>query len=144
MYGVSSEAGYGFRVYHVELAVPCVLHHRQELRALVHAPATNAFRAAAGEQIDALTGQRTTLRNELKRTLRTGDQAAVLAVKEKIAVVSGEIKRLRESLEICDSVEQRAEQMKNELDEIQYETEKEVESDELFGRSSGTGREDVT
>ena len=62
----------------------------------------------------------------------------------EIEAVSDEIKRLRESLEICDSVEQRAEQMKNELDEIQYETEKEVESDELFGRSSGTGREDVT
>ena len=104
----------------------------------------NAYRVAAKEQIDALTGQRTTLRNELKRTLRTGDQAAVLVVKEKIAAVSDEIKRLRDSLEICDSVEQRAEQMKNELDEIQYETEKEVESDELFGRSSGTGREDVT
>lgn len=104
----------------------------------------NAYQVAAKEQIDALTGQRTTLRNELKRTLRTGDQAAVLVVKEKIAAVSDEIKRLRDSLEICDSVEQRAEQMKNELDEIQYETEKEVESDELFGRSSGTGREDVT
>lgn len=101
----------------------------------------NSYRTSAGDQINTLTELRTTLRNELKRTIRTGDEKAVLTVKEKIAEVSSEIKRLRYSLDICDSVENRAERMQKELEEIQND--KEVNADELFGRSSGTSREDV-
>ena len=104
----------------------------------------NSFRTAVREQIEALTHQRTTLRNELKRTLRTGDSASVLTVKEKIAAVSDEMKRLQNSLDICDSVESRAGQMKTELEELHYESGKGERNDELFRRSSGTGRENVS
>lgn len=65
-------------------------------------------------------------------------------VKTKIADVSAKLKKLQDSLVICDSVEERSVQMQAELEDIRRQTgEKEVENDEqLFGRSSGTGRED--
>ncbi len=104
----------------------------------------NVYRTKATGQIDALIGNRTTLRNELKRAIRAGDEVAVLAVKEKIAAVSGEIKELRKSLDTCDSVEQRAQQMQAELSELDKQNEKEVETDELLRRRSRAGNENFT
>ena len=103
-----------------------------------------AYREGAGTEIDKLKAERNNLRNELKRTIRNGDEDAVLAVKTKIADASAKLKKLQDSLVICDSVEERSVQMKAELEDIRRQTgEKEVENDEqLFGRSSGTSRED--
>lgn len=103
-----------------------------------------AYRKGAGAEIDKLKAERNNLRNELKRTIRKGDEDAVLAVKTKIADVSAKLKKLQDSLVICYSVEERSVQMQAELEDIRRQTgEKEVENDEqLFGRSSGTGRED--
>ena len=103
-----------------------------------------AYRESAGTEIEKLKAERNDLRNELKRTIRKGDEDAVLAVKTKIADVSAKLKKLQDSLAVCDSVEERSVQMQAELEDIRKQTgEKEVENDEqLFGRSSGTSRED--
>lgn len=105
-----------------------------------------AYRVKATESIAELKDIRDDLRNELKRVIRKDNESEILAVKEKIATVSGKITKLQESFAICDSVEERSRQMQQELEDINKQTEeKEVENDEqLFGRSSGTGRTDVT
>ena len=98
------------------------------------------YREYADNEITALTAERTGFRNKLKRTARTGDALAVEEVKQQIAAVSGKIKKLQESLKICDSVRQRAEDIRAQLDALQNE--RKEQEDELFGRSGGTGRED--
>lgn len=103
----------------------------------------NAYRLKAKENIEALTAQRTDLRNKLKRMLRAENEDGMLAVKSEIAGVSGQIKKLRHSLELADMVENRAERMHQELASLQEQKKVKEETNELFGRSSGTGREDV-
>ena len=98
------------------------------------------YREYADNEITALTAERTGFRNKLKRTARTGDALTVEEMKQQIAGVSGEIKKLQESLKICDSVRQRAEDLRAQLDVLQNE--RKEQEDELFGRSGGTGRED--
>ena len=98
------------------------------------------YRGYADGEIAALTAERAGLRNKLKRTIRAGDESAVEAVKQQIAGVSGKIKELQESLKICESVRQRAEEIQAQLDALQNE--RKEQEDELFGRSGGTGRED--
>ncbi len=98
------------------------------------------YREYADNEITALTAERTGFRNKLKRTARTGDALAVEEVKQQIAAVSGKIKKLQESQKICESVRQRAEDLRAQLDALQNE--RKEQEDELFGRSGGTGRED--
>lgn len=98
------------------------------------------YREYADNEITALTAERTGFRNKLRRTARTGDALAVEEVKQQIAAVSGKIKKLQESLKICDIVRQRAEDLRAQLDALQNE--RKEQEDELFGRSGGTGRED--
>lgn len=98
------------------------------------------YQGHANGKITTLTAERVDLRNELQRTIRAGDESAVEEVKQQIAGGSGEIKKLQESLKICDSVRQRAEDLRAQLDALQNE--RKEQEDELFGRSGGTGRED--
>ena len=98
------------------------------------------YQRHASGKITTLTAERVDLRNKLKRTIRAGDKSAVEEVKQQIAGVSGEIRKLQESLKICDSVRQRAEDIQSRLDALQNE--RKEQEDELFGRSGGTGRED--
>ena len=98
------------------------------------------YQRHASGKITTLTAERVDLRSKLKRTIRTGDEPAVEEMKQQIAGVSGEIKKLQESLKICDSVRQRAEDIRAQLDALQNE--RKEQEDELFGRSGGTGRED--
>ena len=98
------------------------------------------YREYANGEVAARTAERTGLRNKLKRTIRAGDALTVEEMKQQIAGVSGEIKKLQESLKICDSVRQRAEDLRAQLDALQNE--RKEQEDELFGRSGGTGRED--
>ena len=100
----------------------------------------DAYRERAGHEITALTAERTDLRNKLKRTVRTGDEAAVMEGKLQIAAISGKIMKLQENLKTCDSAQKRAEEIQAQL-EVLHDERKE-KTDELFGRSSGTGRED--
>lgn len=104
-----------------------------------------SYRHYAEERIEILKVERNGLRNKLKRVTRTGIESDIKAVKEEIAGVSGEIDKLRKGLGLCDVVEKRAEQTQKELDLLQEQVEKRGdETDELFRRSSGTGREDVS
>lgn len=98
------------------------------------------YQEHASGKITTLTAARAGLRNKLKRTIRTGDETSILEVKQQIAEVSGEIKKLQESLKICEGVRQRAEDIRAQLDALQNE--RKEQEDELFGRSGGTGRED--
>ena len=98
------------------------------------------YREYADGEIAVRATERTELRNKLKRMIRAGDESAVEEVKQQIAGVSGKIKELQESLKICDSVRQRAEDIRMQLDALQNE--RKEQEDELFGRSGGTGRED--
>lgn len=98
------------------------------------------YRKRASDEITTLTAERAGLRNKLKRTIRTGDALAVEEVRQQIAGVSGKIRKLQESLKICDSVRQRAEDIQSQLDALQNE--RKEQEDELFGRGGGTGRED--
>ena len=70
------------------------------------------------------------------------------SVKLEIREISAQIDKLRESLETCDSVEQRSAQMQKELADLKRQTmeqteEKEEITDELLRRSGGTGRSNV-
>lgn len=98
------------------------------------------YQEYASGKITALAAERVAFRNKLKRTIRAGDESAVEEVKQQIAVVSGEIRKLQESLKTCESVRQRAEDLRAQLDALQNE--RKEQEDELFGRSGGTGRED--
>lgn len=103
----------------------------------------NTYRLKAKEDIQALTAQRADLRNRLKRMLRAENEDGSLAVKAQIAGVSTQIKKLRHSLELADTVENRAERMQQELAALQEQQKVKEETNELFGRSGRTGREDV-
>lgn len=98
------------------------------------------YQEYADGEIAALTAKRADLRNALKRTIRAGDKSAAEEVKQQITAVSGKIEKLQESQKICDSVRQRAEDIRAQLDVLQNE--RKEQEDELFGRSGGTGRED--
>ena len=98
------------------------------------------YRKCTSNEITTLMAERVDLRNKLKRTIRAGDALTVEEMKQQIAGVSGEIKKLQESLKICDIVRQRAEDIRAQLDALQNE--RKEQEDELFGRSGGTGRED--
>lgn len=98
------------------------------------------YQRHASGKITTLTAERVDLRNKLKRTIRTGDEPAVEEVKQQIAGISGEIRKLQESQKICESVRRRAEDIRAQLDALQNE--RKEQEDELFGRSGGTGRED--
>ena len=100
----------------------------------------DAYRERAGHEITALTAERTDLRNKLKRTVRTGDEAAVMEGKLQIAAISGKIMKLQENLKTCDSAQKRAEEIQAQLEALHDE--RKEKTDELFGRSSVTGRED--
>lgn len=105
----------------------------------------DAYRREAAKQIDDLKAERENLRNRLKRTLRSGDEGAVIEVKKRIADVSDKIKGFKVSLKICDSVEQRAAAIREELQTLyELQEERKENANELFGRRSGTGRENVT
>lgn len=103
----------------------------------------NSYRLKAKENIEALTAQRADLRNRLKRMLRAENEEGALAVKTQIAGVSTQLKKLRHSLELADAVENRAARMQQELAALQEQQKVKEETNELFGRSGRTGREDV-
>lgn len=104
----------------------------------------NSFREKCGTEKEELTKLRNDLRNKLRRTVRTGDEAMILSVKEEIAVVNDKLQKLKEDLGICDKVEERAEQIQAEYNAIkEQQNEREENENELLRGRSGTSREDV-
>ena len=75
--------------------------------------------------------------------MRAENESGALAIKLEIAGISEKLKKLRRSLELADMVESRAERMRQELDALNQQQKEKEEPNELFGRCSGTGREDV-
>lgn len=104
----------------------------------------NSFREKCGTEKEELIKLRDDLRNKLRRTVRAGDEMAILSVKEEIAVVNDRLQKLKEDLGICDKVEERAEQIQAEYTAIkEQQTEREENENELFRGCSGTSRENV-
>jgi hypothetical protein len=102
------------------------------------------YRSNASDELTALKAERDDLRNKLKRVIRTGDETAVLEVKKQIAAVSDRIKKLKTTFKICDSVEERALRIQEQLETLYDEQpERKENSDELFRRRGGTSRKDV-
>ncbi len=103
----------------------------------------DAYRATAKEKLRDLEEERNRLRNELRRVLRSDGVEAALQVKKNITRVSGKIKKIRTEFKICDRIEERSATIQAELDALIAEQRGKENADELFGRRSGTGREDV-
>ena len=102
------------------------------------------YRSDATDELSALKAERDDLRNKLKRVIRSGDEAAVLEVKQQIAAVSDRIKKIKANFKICDSVVERATRIREQLEELYNEQpERKENSDELFRRRGGTSRKDV-
>ena len=103
------------------------------------------YRSKATDELTALTAERNDLRNKLKREIRTGDETAILEVKKQIAAVSNRMKKLKNTFKICDSVEERALRVQEQLETLYDEQpERKENSDELFSRRGGTSRKDVS
>lgn len=102
------------------------------------------YRSKAADELGILTDERNDLRNKLKRVIRTGDEVAILEVKKQIATVSERMKKLKNTFKICDSVEERALRIQEQLETLYNEQpERKENSDELFRRRGGTSRKDV-
>ena len=102
------------------------------------------YRSDAEEALPALKAEREVLRNKLKREIRSGDEPAILETKKQIAAISDRIKKLKASFKICDSVEERASKIHEQLEALYNEQpERKENSDELFRRRGGTSRKDV-
>ncbi len=102
------------------------------------------FREKCSAEKQVLIKTRGELRNKLKRMIRAGDEDAVMTVKNEIAAVTEKLQQLNEDLVVCDKVEERAELIRAEYSAMKaQQTEREEDVNELFGRSSGTSREDV-
>ena len=102
------------------------------------------YRSDATDEISALKAERDALRNKLKRVIRSGDETAVLEVKQQIAAVSNRIKKIKANFKTCDSVVERATRIREQLEELYNEQpERKENSDELFRRRGGTSRKDV-
>ena len=106
------------------------------------------FRGRTTREIEDLTQKRSELRNELKRVQRKGDSEAALDIKALISDLSARIKKKKRWLFLCDCIEARSAPMELALAELeeQQKTQEKEESvnEQLLGRSSRAGREDVS
>lgn len=99
------------------------------------------------ELLDRLIQERGAMRNALKRAVRCGDQSEIETLKKKIGASSEQIKTLRKEIKLCEQIEERSEKRSSELRELRAEQSierKENEQYELFGRSGGASRQNVT
>jgi hypothetical protein len=102
-------------------------------------------RSAAVSQIAQLTEERKSLNNDIRRLSRHGDTTAAQEVRERRNDISGELKKLRKEVSLCDGIALRSAQTREELERLldaQELNERRSEPDELLRRRSGTGRED--
>ncbi|MBR0391149.1 MAG: relaxase/mobilization nuclease domain-containing protein [Oscillospiraceae bacterium] len=108
----------------------------------------DVFRGRQMGDIEDLTQKRSELRNELKRVQRKGDSEAALDIKAHISDLSARIKKKKRWLFLCDCIEARSAPMEQALAELeeQQKTQEKEESvnEQLLGRSSRAGREDVS
>ena len=101
----------------------------------------------AETQIQVLTDQRKELYNALKRIKRKGDAEEISATKDKISVLSAELKQLRREVKLCESIAERSGLVKEGLESIieqDISERKEKTQHEHSRRRSGTDRQNVT
>ena len=105
------------------------------------------YKAEKEQQVEALTQQRTGLKNELKRYLRKEDFQSAEATRARIAELTAELKTCRKDIVLCSGIADRSEQVRKNLEQIEQQKieRKEKEENELLvRRSSRAGREDDT
>lgn len=101
------------------------------------------YKAEKEKQVEALTQQRTGLKNELKRYLRKEDFQSAEATRARIA----ELKTCRKEIALCSDIADRSEQVRKNLEQIEQqkiERKERTENELLVRRSSRAGREDDT
>ena len=101
------------------------------------------YRSNATEELAALAAERNELRNKLKRVIRAGNEDEVLAVKLQIKGITERMTKIKGTFKICDSVEERAMRLHEELETLyDQQPERKENSDELFRRRGGASRKD--
>ena len=103
------------------------------------------YMAEKEQQVEALTQQRTGLKNELKRHIRKEDSQSAEATKARIAELSAELKTCRKEIALCTDIADRSEQVRKNLEQIEQqkiERKERTENELLVRRSSRAGRED--
>ena len=103
------------------------------------------YKAEKEQQVEALTQQRTGLKNELKRYLRKEDFQSAEATRARIAELTTELKTCRKDIVLCSGIADRSEQVRKNLEQIEQqkiERKEKTENELLVRRSSRAGRED--
>ena len=106
----------------------------------------NAYRSKAESDLSSLDGRRTVLRNELKKANRSGNKDDIARIKGKITDTTAEMKKLRESIKLCDAIEERSKPMEEELQKLKEQQEKTTgkgreQDEQLLRRRGRAGRE---
>ena len=105
------------------------------------------YKTEKEKQVEALTQQRTGLKNELKRHLRKEDFQSAEATRARIAELTTELKTCRRDIVLCSDIADRSEQVRKNLEQIEQqkiERKERTENELLVRRSSRAGREDDT
>ena len=76
-------------------------------------------------------------------TLQCVGEHSVTVTPQQLGVTA-QMQKIKNNFKICDSVEERSSSIRKELETLYQEQERKEISDELFGRRSGTSRENVT
>lgn len=95
-------------------------------------------RTSAKDQIFSLYAERTTLRAELKRSQRKGDEAHAEELKTEIAHIGQQLKSLRKEVKLCDAIESHSAQVRQNLSK--EVTEHEQRRDGRSGRENDLER----
>lgn len=107
--------------------------------------ALSGYKAEKEKQMEALTQQRTGLKNELKRHLRKEDSQGAEETRARIAALTKELKTCRKEITLCTDIAERSEQVRKNLEQIEQqkiERKEKAENELLVRRSSRAGRED--
>ena len=101
------------------------------------------YKAYLEGQISTLTAERNSLRNQLKRVSRQNDGIAADEIKKQITAHTAMLKSHRRELILCDSIEQRSAQVRENLEQLCREREqerKEQETNDPIRRCGGSSR----
>ena len=82
------------------------------------------YKQSVEDEIKSLTAERTHLRNETRKVNITDDQLS--AAKNEISEISDRLKGLRKEVKLCDGIAQRSGEMKEHLEQVIAEEEKQI------------------
>ena len=104
----------------------------------------SSFKLSLNEQIFEIKEDRRRLKNELKRTERTGDQDVINDVKRKLKDCTDRLKSLRAQVKACDEIFERSGVLREKLTELEKIYRKEKSEHEYISRSGRPNRQDVS